>query len=117
MMGFGYTETTSIYCIYLQVILYIFKSQNCRLPQQRFEISLDLNTVVSDMLTALNQCRLSLLTPFYRICDDLTLSIIITCLSYGPFISHMKFLQFSAIRHKCSPLALFSLTNQKENKS
>jgi len=45
-MGFGYKETTAIYYLYLQVILNIFNSQNCRLRQQRFKISADQNLVV-----------------------------------------------------------------------
>jgi hypothetical protein len=38
-MDFGYEETPANYCIYLLVILNIFKFQNCRLRQHISKIN------------------------------------------------------------------------------
>ena len=48
IVDFGYEGTTANYCIYLPVILKMFKPQKCRFLQQRFKISPNQNTVISD---------------------------------------------------------------------
>jgi len=47
MMDYGYEETTAEYCIFLLVILNIYKPQNCRLAQQNANIEHALKLAIS----------------------------------------------------------------------